>query len=51
LMGVSVAVVGSVIVYGLIKKFVGLRLTQEEEYNGADLSLHRIHANPPRDDF
>lgn len=51
LMGISVAVVGAAIVYGLIKKFVGLRLSEEQEYNGADLSLHRIHANPPREDY
>ncbi|HHS99654.1 MAG TPA: ammonium transporter, partial [Thiomicrospira sp.] len=51
LMGISVAVVGAAVVYGLIKVTMGLRLTQEEEYNGADLSIHRIHANPPRDDY
>jgi Amt family ammonium transporter len=28
---------------------VGLRLTQEEEYDGADLSIHRINATPDRD--
>lgn len=51
LMGVSVAVVGGGIIYGIIKKTVGLRLTEEQEYDGADLSFHRIRANPPRDDF
>lgn len=51
LMGVSIAVLGSVLVYGLIKLFIGLRLSQEQEYDGADLSLHRIRANPPREDF
>ena len=49
LMGITVAVVGAIAVYGLIKVFMGLRLTAEEEYDGADLSIHRIHANPPRD--
>ncbi len=47
LMGVSVALVGGVIVYGTLKKVVGLRLTQEEEFNGADLSIHKISAEPP----
>ncbi|HHM04599.1 MAG TPA: ammonium transporter [Gammaproteobacteria bacterium] len=46
-LGVVVALGGGVLVYGLIKKFVGLRLTQEEEYQGADLSIHKIGAEPP----
>ncbi len=37
------------VVYGLIKRFVGLRLTQEEEFEGADLSIHRIGATPERE--
>ena len=44
LVGIVVAFGGGFIVYGLIKKAVGLRLTQEEEYNGADLSIHKIAA-------
>jgi ammonium transporter, Amt family len=36
-------------VYGLLKRFVGLRLTQEEEFEGADLSIHRIGATPERE--
>jgi len=47
LMGVSVALIGGVIVYGTLKKVVGLRLTQEEEFNGADLSIHKISSEPP----
>jgi Amt family ammonium transporter len=31
-------------VYGLLKAFVGIRLSPEEEFNGADLSIHRIGA-------
>ncbi len=46
LVGVVVAFGGGFIVYGLIKKVVGIRLTEEEEYNGADLSIHKIAANP-----
>lgn len=42
LAGILVAVVGGSIVYGAIKKTVGLRLDAEEEFNGADLSIHRI---------
>ena len=44
LAGVVVAFGGGFIVYGLIKKVVGLRLSQEDEYQGADLSIHKIAA-------
>ncbi|MBW8464374.1 MAG: hypothetical protein K0M68_17135, partial [Acidovorax sp.] len=37
------------IVYGLLKHTVGLRLTQEEEFDGADLSIHKISATPDRE--
>lgn len=40
--GVSIALVGSFVIYGLIKKTTGIRLSQEEEYAGADLSIHKI---------
>jgi len=46
LVGIVVAFGGGFIVYGLIKKLVGIRLSQEEEYDGADLSIHKIAANP-----
>ncbi|WP_417880864.1 ammonium transporter [Vibrio sp.] len=42
LLGITIAVLGSVLVYGSIHKVSGLRLSQEEEYNGADLSIHKI---------
>ena len=44
LTGIAVALVGGVIVYGVLKKAVGLRLDTEEEFNGADLSIHKIGA-------
>jgi len=47
LLGVTIAVVGGLLVYGGIKAAVGLRLSQEEEYQGADLSIHKIGAEPP----
>ena len=37
------------VVYGGLRKVVGLRLTQEEEFDGADLSIHRIGAMPERE--
>ena len=46
LLGVSIAVIGGLVVYGLLKLVVGLRLSQEEEYQGADLSIHKISAEP-----
>ena len=49
LLGILVAVVGAGIVYGALKAFVGLRLDAEEDFNGADLSIHRISATPDRD--
>jgi Amt family ammonium transporter len=42
--GVIVALIGGVIVYGLVSKVQGLRLSQEEEYIGADLAIHKIGA-------
>ena len=49
LMGIGIAVAGSFIVYGTLKKFVGLRLDAEEEFNGADLSIHKISATAERE--
>jgi len=46
LLGVTIAFVGGFVVYGLVKLLLGLRLTEEEEYQGADLSIHRITAEP-----
>jgi Amt family ammonium transporter len=42
--GVIVAFVGGLIVYGAVNAISGLRLTEEEEFNGADISVHRIGA-------
>ncbi|MBI1394844.1 MAG: ammonium transporter [Betaproteobacteria bacterium] len=49
LLGVVVALVGGFAVYGAIKALVGIRLDQEAEFNGADLSIHKISATPERD--
>jgi len=48
LLGVGVALVGGFVIYGSLKLFVGLRLSQEDEFNGADLSIHKISANSER---
>jgi Amt family ammonium transporter len=47
--GVAIALVGGLAVYGMLKKWVGIRLSEEEEYEGADLSIHKISANPEED--
>jgi len=44
-LGIAIALLGGLAVYGLLKAVLGLRLSQEEEYQGADLSIHRIAAN------
>ena len=43
-LGVAIALLGGAIVYGGLKQLFGLRLTPEEEYDGADLSVHKISA-------
>lgn len=48
-MGVLWALLGGALVYGVLKATVGLRLSQEEEFDGADLSIHKISATPDRE--
>ena len=43
-LGIVIALLGGLLVYGVIKRLHGLRLSQEEEYYGADLSIHKIGA-------
>jgi len=49
LLGVAWALAGGFAVYGAIRAFTPLRLTQEEEFAGADLSIHKIGATPERE--
>jgi len=49
LLGVSIAIAGGFIVYGLIKATLGIRLSEEDEFMGADLAIHHISANPEED--
>jgi Amt family ammonium transporter len=48
-LGIVIALIGGFIVYGLIKAITGLRLSEEQEFQGADLSIHRIAASPEYD--
>ena len=49
LLGVVWALCSGLVVYGLLKMTVGLRMSQEEEFDGADLSTHKISATPERE--
>lgn len=48
-LGMVWAVAGGLLVYGVLRASMGLRLTPEEEYEGADLSIHQISATPERE--
>lgn len=48
-LGAGIALAGGAIIYGLLKRLVGLRLDPEQEFDGADLSIHRISATAERD--
>jgi len=48
-LGIVVAGAGGALVYGVLKKTVGLRLDPEQEFDGADLSIHKISATPDRE--
>ena len=48
-LAIVVALIGGTIVYGALKATLGLRMGQEDEYQGADLSIHRITATPERE--
>jgi len=47
--GVGIALIGGFAVYGALKALLGIRMSQEEEYEGADLSVHRISSTPDRE--
>jgi len=49
LLGVTIAFLGGIAVYGMLKMFVGIRLSPEDEFNGTDLSVHKITATPERE--
>ncbi|MEO8125191.1 MAG: ammonium transporter [Burkholderiales bacterium] len=48
-LGVAWALASGFVVYGLIRLTIGMRLTQEQEFDGADLSIHRVTATPERE--
>ena len=48
-LAVTIALIGGFVVYGALKATIGLRLDPEEEFNGADLSIHKISASPEKE--
>ena len=48
-LGVGWALIGGFAVYGVLKATMGLRMTAEEEYEGADLTIHKIGSTPDRE--
>ncbi|NHZ90903.1 ammonium transporter [Massilia sp. CCM 8733] len=49
MLGVIIALAGGYLVYGVLKKAMGLRLDPEQEFQGADLSIHHISSTPERE--
>ncbi|MBJ7312231.1 ammonium transporter [Rugamonas sp. CCM 8940] len=49
LLGAGIAVLGGFIIYGGLKLAVGIRLDPEDEFQGADLAIHRISSTPERE--
>ena len=49
LLGVAIALAGGAIVYGTLKYTIGIRLDPEQEYQGADLSIHHISSTAERE--
>lgn len=48
-LGIGVALAGGLVVYGLLKATTGLRLDAEDEFKGADLTVHRVSASSERE--
>ena len=48
-LGIVIALIGGFVVYGVLKATVGIRLDREQEFDGSDLSIHKINATPDRE--
>ncbi len=48
-MGIAIAMAGGLLVYGTLKLLFGIRLDAEQEFEGSDLSIHKIGATPERE--
>ncbi len=47
--GVVIALVSGFILYGVLRSAIGIRLSEEDEYDGADLAIHKIGSTPDED--
>jgi Amt family ammonium transporter len=50
-LGIAIALVAGFAVYGVLRATVGIRLDPEQEFNGADIAIHRISATPEREEI
>jgi Amt family ammonium transporter len=50
-LGITIALIGGVVIYGVLKMTMGIRLDPEQEFDGADLSIHKISATPERETY
>lgn len=48
-LGITVGLIGGTLIYGLLKMTIGIRLDAEQEFSGADLSIHNISATSERE--
>jgi Amt family ammonium transporter len=48
-LGVGIAFTGGFLIYGILKLTMGIRLSPEEEFQGADLSIHHISSTPEQE--
>lgn len=51
LLGVAIALLGGLLIYGVLKVVLGIRLDAEAEFHGADLSIHKVSATFDRESF
>jgi Amt family ammonium transporter len=50
-LGISIGLAGGTLIYGMLKMMMGIRLDAEQEFNGADLSIHNVSATPERESY
>jgi Amt family ammonium transporter len=49
-LGIAIALAGGFAIYGALRATVGIRLDPEQEFDGADIAIHRISATPEREE-
>ncbi|MDO8305648.1 ammonium transporter [Herminiimonas sp.] len=50
-LGITIALTGGTLIYGALKLTLGIRMDPEQEFNGADLSIHHVSATPERETY